>query len=79
MKSCDNFLDSLRVNVNINMANYYSDSNARFACCMTVLRMTLNGQDLVTKVILPDWPIDLLESLAMMTSLENLYFLRVNV
>ena len=35
--------------------------------------MTLNGQDCVTKVILSDRPIDLLRSMAMMTSLSNLY------
>ena len=35
--------------------------------------MTLNGQDCVIKVILSDRPTDLLRSLAMMTSLSNLY------
>ena len=57
----------------LNVANYYSDSSTCLSCCVTMLRMTLNGQDLVTKVILSDWPIDLLKSLAMMTSPENLY------
>ena len=61
----------------INLANYYSDSNARLSCCVTILRMTLNCQDLVTKEILPNQPIDLLKSLAMMTSLENLYVIMI--
>ena len=39
----------------MNMANYYFDSDiARLNLCVTVLVMTLNGQNMVNKVILPN-------------------------